>query len=309
MATTDQETLQTFDLNLGHFQRVKPTLSLTTKTTLKPSPRPDTYTVYETDFNLRSTFPKVITTGEIPYFMHGISDDTGEPYTIAIFAFHMAPRGVNWRIREVHIEAAFEFIKEDPNEYASHPEIIAYSPKYTSFYNLSEHKESDSSEWSAVPSVTTPGWSISVPGWKRQILAHDIPVKDYVRVNGTRPEPYTVEWDVLENKTTRSGVPPFFRTAVHLRRRPEDAHRPFTCTMKLRAKINKRRKLGWESRWKAMGGTPPEKPIIFDPRRRDNPGKLDQHRHKISGFRIEDWSAVAPYWVAEDVRMEMKRKM
>jgi hypothetical protein len=55
------------------------------------------------------------------------------------------------------------------------------------------------------------------------------------------------------------------------------------------AKIAKRRKAGWESRWRwtVTGGTPPDNPIIFDPCHKDNPGDLEKYHKQITKLRIQ----------------------
>lgn len=82
---------------------------------------------YETDFRLQGVPLAVATDGEVPYWMHGLSDDTGEPYSVVVFAFHMVPISLSWRILEVHSEATFEFIEAE--EHPNHPEVMAFAPK------------------------------------------------------------------------------------------------------------------------------------------------------------------------------------
>lgn len=124
-------------------------------------------------------------------------------------------------------------------------------------------------------------------------------MEDYALAYGRRVNPHAcrnrVKWHMLENGTTKRWVPPFLKTAVRLRRRPEDVDKKFLCTLDFVAKTAKRRKAGWESRWTATGGTPPDNPIIFDPCHKDNPGDLEECRKQITKLRIQKLSAVGLY--------------
>lgn len=90
-------------------------------------------------------------------------------------------------------------------------------------------------------------------------------------------------WTLLENKTTKTGVPTSMRTAVLLKRKNED---PFQCVVKIDANVDFRSTL--ERVFGGKGREPKDDPVLFDPQI-DPTNNLQQYDiEELGAFDLEN---------------------
>lgn len=219
--------------------------------------------------------------GIMPVVVHGFADN--EPHTLVIFEWNIISGVQDLRFKSVMIEVSF--LAHGPrgeaeNEaqelrhagFSSHywnPEVVKAVPSGTSTYKRSTRHIGGKETYELGFSVGfQPYFSLSPKYSLERDTSSEI--VDAIRVTGQpfvmspdRNRPDSVRWIMLENESKRSGVPAYMRTAVLLKRQPND-NGLFLGTVKVETHIS-----WWEDlkerKRRLTGQIRRDEPIVFDP--------------------------------------------
>ncbi|KAM6483363.1 hypothetical protein HDV62DRAFT_358412 [Trichoderma sp. SZMC 28011] len=206
------------------------------------------------------------------------------PYTLIIFEWDTERLRLDRRFREVTIEVSFTAhgTRRDAEPEAQRlrskgvgkihwdPEVCATAPEHTSWYHRTSHSVSEKDGVDINLQAGFNGCFTAGPRfhWERSDATTRT---DAIQITGNRvavgpghSRPNAVRWVMLENRSQKSGVPAFLRTAVLLKRRPND-NGQFLGAVKVSYRVSTSHDFK-ESLLKALGKLPTDQPLIFDPR-------------------------------------------
>jgi hypothetical protein len=192
--------------------------------------------------------------------IHGLFTAEGEIFaTLIILEFRFDPRKRARRIASADISLEFGGMKPGENG----PEVYAITPVGTmSLVPTTQHEELKRTGslqlGAAAPVGVTATGSV---GWEKSVSRDksdqttvtgsiDLVGRNYGKKN-------CASWTLLENPTTKTGVPVSMRTAILLKRKDEN---PFQCVVKIKADVDFKSSLE-----RVFGGKPKDDPVLFDP--------------------------------------------
>jgi hypothetical protein len=189
--------------------------------------------------------------------IHGYLKDGEEPATLIINEFQFDPRKPGRRI--ISVDAKFLF---SPRNGRSEPEVLKIAPKGR--MTLVQTKQTESTTNSAEGKLGAAQFGAELGGtvkWEKTISRETTDATTIVGTIDTKGRNYgapnAVSWTLMENKSTQTGVPAFFRTAVLLKRE-DDSEFESSFDIKVSADMI--------SRFASLfGRTPIDDPIIYDP--------------------------------------------
>ncbi|KAL2120477.1 hypothetical protein VTJ04DRAFT_4504 [Mycothermus thermophilus] len=254
----------------------------------------------------------------MPYVIHG-TDDKGISHTLVVFTFHMTVRQLGKRFRAVHITIKFDEEEENHQPQGgpfkrhlisrsskqrtktlSAPTIVAMAPSGTSLYQQSEHVLSTEQEIELDLQFGLPGGGRVRPrymytrnngGEAKKVGFVRVVGDPLIKWGGTYPT--GVRWDLLENHTSKTGVPSFLRTAVLLKRSKGDPNKRFQCTVKVREEVSGVMSRAKDLWYRLTGSIPEDDPIVFDPSDEGRPGPYEEYRNRLTELRLDDIAVVA----------------
>lgn len=196
--------------------------------------------------------------------IHGVvSPDAEELATLIVLKFKFDSRKTARRISTVNI--TLQFAPEqlgDPD-----PEVIQIAP-YDSMVMVQTTQTEDKTTTAGVKLGAPPvagvelgaelGWASSV---NRQTTDATKIIGSIDLLGRNHGNADSASWTLLENNTTKTGVPSTMRTAILLKRQDE---KPFRCTFELEAKVDLMSSIGMRVQ-KLFGGRPKDDPLLFDP--------------------------------------------
>ncbi|KAL2120473.1 hypothetical protein VTJ04DRAFT_4500 [Mycothermus thermophilus] len=245
--------------------------------------------------------------------MHG-TDEDGNPFSFIVFLFRMVTWGMGIRFREVHIDITFGPTDEHLEDSAS-PVVHVLSPWGPNRYHISEHDRSKTISPEISAALKLAGidvgskvvWSITKGGSLFDCISVEGDFDFSPRAIPDRPD--MACWYLLENSSSRTGVPPLLMTAVMLKRRQEDELKPFKCDIRIDSWVAKERGCLFERKPRKMDGGN-DKIIIFDPKIAGRVGRFKKYVHRIPKIPLEKVSGVVsdqglkiePWW------MRMRRR-
>jgi hypothetical protein len=106
-------------------------------------------------------------------------------------------------------------------------------------------------------------------------------------------KPNSVSWSLMENPTTKSGVPISMKTAILLKRRDEGE---FQCVVALKAKADWRTNMEW-----LVGTTKPDDPVLIDPTKDPTSQRYREMELKLGELNLEAISDITVMNVMEGV--------
>ncbi|KAL7805225.1 hypothetical protein V8C44DRAFT_341205 [Trichoderma aethiopicum] len=240
--------------------------------------------------------------GIMPAVVHGFADD--EPHTLVIFEWDIVSGVQDLRFRSVIIELSF--IAYGPRGAAEHdarelrraggdihhwdPEVVKAVPSGTQSYKRSTRKTGGKETYEFGFSLGfQPYFSVSPKYALERDTSTD--VVDAIRVTGqsfvtgsSRHRPNSVRWIMLENESQRSGVPAYLRTAVLLKRQPDDDGL-FLGNVKVETHVS-----WWEDikekKWKLTGQVKPDEPVVFNPNV-SQPSAFDSWKDKLDQVDLD----------------------
>jgi hypothetical protein len=218
--------------------------------------------------------------------IHGYLKDGEEPATLIVYEFQFDPRKPGRRI----IAADVKFVFSTSNS-ANEPEVLKIAPKGR--MTLVETKQTESITNSREGKLGAAQFGAELGGsvkWEKSISREttdattivgtiDLVNRNYGASNG-------VSWTLLENQSTHTGVPSFFRTAVLLKRKGDDE---FQSTFEIKSQVDFLSVLS-----RLRGKTPKDDPILYDPAQEptnklrvydtDNLGEIDLQELSVVSF-------------------------
>jgi hypothetical protein len=258
------------------------------------NPIPHRKTATGTDREGKARLMSVI--GLMPTVVHGLAD--GEPHTLIIFEWSASPERQGLRFKEVTIEVSFvaNGKRGDAEEEAADlrrrgfnlnywdPEVVKMVPMGTEWYNQTRRKVGGKSTLEIGFSAGFAPYFSIAPKYtmERNTGAY---ITDSVKVIGSpfvvgsgRNRNNAVRWTMLENESQQSGVPAYLRTAVLLKRLPND-NGLFLGYVKVTTHIS-----WWEGvmekKRKLSGEIKLDDPIVFDPDVSE-PSPFDDKKKKL----------------------------
>ncbi|RKU46267.1 hypothetical protein DL546_006566 [Coniochaeta pulveracea] len=191
--------------------------------------------------------------------VHGFLKDGEGPATLVVYEFELLARKKDRRIVQVDISFVFHGKDEAPD-----PEVVEIAPKNRMI--TVETKQTENTTTSREGKVGATQFGAELGGsvrWEKSVSRE---TSDATSIFGTRDtmgrrwgEPNGVSWTLLENKSTKTGVPAFFRTAVLLKRQ-DDAE--FESEFIIKASVDLVSALS-----RLFGRTEVDDPILYDPTR------------------------------------------
>lgn len=190
--------------------------------------------------------------------VHGLFSPQAQSFaTLIILDFRFDSRKNARRISSVHVELKFA----DMDTENTGPEVVRIAPDKalslmpTAFVETTTRKGELAVGAGAIATATgTVGWEKSVS----KNMLDETKVTGSIDLRGrTYGKKNTATWTLLENPTTKTGVPRSMRTAILLKRKDE---RPFRCLVTLKSTADFK-----TSMERVFGKTPPNDPVLFDP--------------------------------------------
>ncbi|PTB62673.1 hypothetical protein BBK36DRAFT_1144673 [Trichoderma citrinoviride] len=240
--------------------------------------------------------------GLMPVVVHGFADD--EPHTLIIFEWDIVSGVQDLRFKSVVIEVSFiaagprgeaeddakKLRLEGGNSSWWDPEIVKAVPSGTASYKHSTRRIGGKETYELGFSVGfQPYFSLGPKYALERDTSTDI--ADAIRVTGqsfvtgsSRNRPNSVRWIMLENASQRSGVPAYLRTAVLLKRQPDD-NGLFLGNVKVETHVSWWEDLK-EKKWKLTGQIKPDEPIVFDPNV-SQPSAFDSKRNRLDDVDLD----------------------
>ncbi|EUC39824.1 hypothetical protein COCMIDRAFT_10164 [Bipolaris oryzae ATCC 44560] len=196
--------------------------------------------------------------------IHGLmSPDADEFATIIVLNFRFDSRKTARRILAVNI--TLQFAPEQPGD--PEPEVFQITP-FDSMVMVQTMQTEEKKIMAGVNLGAPPlaGVELGVDlGWERSVNRE---TTDATRVIGsidllgrTYGNADSASWSLIENSTTKTGVPSTMRTAILLKRQDE---KPFRCDFKIEAKVDPKSSIE-RSFQRLFGGRPKDDPLLFDP--------------------------------------------
>jgi hypothetical protein len=221
--------------------------------------------------------------------IHGQTNpDSGTPASLLVFDFRFQSNRRKKRFLRADIRVIFADEKE-PGSTVYDPIVkkISFAPLgQSSQYTISP--TTTTREVERVVSVSGSGGQLGISltagytySLKETIEESDAamlvaPKRVRTRMIGKKN---SAEWTLLENSSTRSGIPTFMRVGILLERPMAAESRRFTATVSVDAELNVGSHLETIRRFFGKKEVPAVDPIIFDPQRQGGPS--------ASMFRVE----------------------
>ncbi|KAK4198527.1 hypothetical protein QBC40DRAFT_266639 [Triangularia verruculosa] len=211
--------------------------------------------------------------------VHGTSS-TGVPHSLIVFHWTIQQRNTERQFKWVKLRAMFQTKRRRVNgalDAYYDPHVVNLEPNGT--YSMLPVPVTTSRTRSVEGGIEVGVEHAKGTGKVTYELSQTAEAKDCIIINGSEQNDYNkrtadevgdpdrcnvVEWNLIENRATRSGLPTSFHTAVLLERRDEDEEQ-FLCTFTVRGSVD-----GYTDavtrvkRW--FGMIPRDDPIIFDPK-------------------------------------------
>ncbi|KAL3608822.1 hypothetical protein FPOAC2_03833 [Fusarium poae] len=220
--------------------------------------------------------------GIMPTVVHGFAD--GVPYTLAIFEWKAEALRQGLRFKRVSIEMEFSAkgdrgdAEQDAKELRQlnfsdnywDPEVMEVAPEGTQFHNYTKRKVGGKSNLELGFSASFAQFFNAGPKWtfERDTSRN---ISDAIQVTGQgfvvgsdRNRSNAVRWIMLENESQRSGVPTYLRTAVLLKRMPND-NGIFHGTVRVETHVSLYEDFK-EKMYKYKGQIKTDEPVIFNPK-------------------------------------------
>ncbi|KAL6818246.1 hypothetical protein GGI42DRAFT_3135 [Trichoderma sp. SZMC 28013] len=235
-------------------------------------------------------------TGLMPILIHGFAND--EPHSLVVFEWGICCGRPGLRYKSVMIEVSFhangprgdaEYEAQELRQRGGNlnfwdPEIVTAVPSGTTYYNPTQHKiggkntlELGFSAGFAPHFTVGPKYVMERDTTANATASVKVIGQPFVTGFG-RSRSNAIRWTVLENESQRSGVPSFMRTAVLLKRQPDD-NGLFLGNVKVETHVS-----WWEDmmekKRKMTGDIRPDDPIVFDPKI-SPPSPFDDKRDEL----------------------------
>jgi hypothetical protein len=192
--------------------------------------------------------------------IHGLVGPNSQHFaTLIVLECRFDPRKLRRRISTADVELVFSADAPGSRD----PVVAAIAPEGRLILEQREQKVSTTYGTHAkVGGEPVPGVGLHAGAkWERTVERTD---KDATTVvgstsiaNRTYGDANSAHWTLLENATTKTGIPAAMRVAVLLHRTDEEK---FKCVFSLKVKAD------WKSAMADMGGsTPTDDPVLFDP--------------------------------------------
>ena len=196
--------------------------------------------------------------------IHGlVSPDADEFATLIILNFRFDSRKTARRILAVNITLQFAPEKHGDPE----PEVFQIEP-YDSMVMVQTTQTEEKKTTAGVNLGAPPLVGVELGaelGWERSVNRE---TTDATKVIGsidllgrTYGNADSASWSLIENSTTKTGVPSTMRTAILLKRQDE---KPFRCDFKIEAKVDPKSSME-RSFQRLFGGRSNDDPLLFDP--------------------------------------------
>lgn len=196
--------------------------------------------------------------------IHGLFSAEKEEFaTLIVLQFRFDARKRARRFESVEISLEFGGMK--PGE--GGPEVFAIAPVgRMSLVPTTQHEEVKRNASLQLGGAAPVGGitATGTVGWERSVSRE---TSDQTTVTGSIDlkgrnwgKSNCASWTLLENKSTKTGVPTSMHTAVLLKRKDEN---PFQCVVKIDASVDFRSKL--ERVFGGKGREPKDDPVLFDP--------------------------------------------
>ncbi|KAL8738810.1 MAG: hypothetical protein Q9181_000452 [Wetmoreana brouardii] len=235
--------------------------------------------------------------------VHGLFSAESEVFaTLIVLQFRFNARKHARRFESVDISLEFGGMK--PGE--GGPEVHAIAPEgRMSLVPTTQHEEVKRSGGlqlggaAPVGGVTATG----TVGWEKSVsrdTSDETSVTGSIDLKGRNwGESNCASWTLLENKTTKTGVPTSMRTAVLLKRKDES---PFQCVVKIDAKVDFKSSV--ERLFGGKGREPKDDPVLFDPELEPTNNLRKYEIEELRAFNLESvWDvtfATKLGWVLKD---------
>jgi hypothetical protein len=231
---------------------------------------------------------RMFVNAQMPYVMHGYDTPDGDPHTLVIFTFHMSVGELGKRFRAVHITATFETGVEP----TTFPMVVGMSPRHTKQFWWSKHLVTKTKKIGVSSNLTMGTGDASGVDVRPNIS--NIRTEETVQWNCARlagdvlaekgsPHPNGVYWDLLENTSTKSGVPSFLQTAVLLKRRREDVSKRFYGVIAIDANVSGAGlKSSWRKIWWRLQDPGSKVWVHFKSSSPDRPGPYLEYRTEMA---------------------------
>jgi len=218
--------------------------------------------------------------------VHGYVKDGEDPATLIVYEFQFDPRKPGRRI--AHVKAQFIF---HPRNGGSEPEVLKFAPKGRMELLQTKQTESITNSTEGKLGATQLGAELSGSvKWEKSIsreMTDATTIVGSVDVEGRDyGAPNAVSWSLMENKSTKTGVPAFFRTAVLLKREDEDAEFESSFTINVTADMISRMA-------GLFGRTPPDDPVIYDPKMPPTNKLREYDANNLGDINLQGLSLVA----------------
>jgi hypothetical protein len=217
--------------------------------------------------------------------VHGFLKDGEGPATLVVYEFELLARKRDRRIVQVDINFVFHGKDGAPD-----PEVVEIAPKNRMVTVETKQTETTTTSREGKAGATQFGAELggSVK-WEKSVSRE---TSDATSIFGTRDttgrrwgEPNGVSWTLLENKSTKTGVPAFFRTAVLLKRHDDDE---FESDFTIKASVDLVSALS-----RLFGRTEVDDPIIYDPTRPPTNKLRKYDTDNLEDVSLQDLSIVS----------------
>jgi hypothetical protein len=196
--------------------------------------------------------------------VHGLFSAEGRvPATLIVLQFRFDTRKRARRFESVDILLEFRGMRAGE----SGPEVFAIAPVgRMSLVPTTQHEEVKRNAGLQLGGAAPVGGvtGTGTMGWERSVSRD---TSDQTTVTGSIDlkgrnwgKSNCASWTLLENKTTKTGVPASMRTAILLKRKDED---PFQCVVNIDASVDLKSSL--ERVFGGKGREPKDDPVLFDP--------------------------------------------
>jgi hypothetical protein len=196
--------------------------------------------------------------------IHGLFSASSDPFaTLIVLQFRFDARKQARRFESVDISLEFKGMK--PGE--SGPEVFAIAPDGRMSLVPTTQHEDVKRNVSLQLGGAAPVGGVSATGtvvWEKTVgrdTSDQTTVTGSIDLKGRNWRPSNcASWTLLENQTTKTGVPTSMRTAILLKRKDES---PFQCVVKIDASVDFKSTL--ERVFGGKGREPRDDPVLFDP--------------------------------------------
>ncbi len=218
--------------------------------------------------------------------IHGLFSAESEVFaTLIVLQFRFDARKRARRFESVDISLEFGGMK--PGE--GGPEVYAIAPEgRMSLVPTTQHEEvkrsgslqlGGAAPVGGVTATGTVGWEQSVS----RDTSDETTVTGSIDLKGRNwGKSNCASWTLLENKTTKTGVPTSMRTAVLLKRKDES---PFQCVVKIDAKVDFKSSV--ERLFGGKGREPKDDPVLFDPELEPTSNLRKYEIEELGAFDLE----------------------